>query len=242
MGKKQSKRVFRKPAELLIQQARIVHSLLYGTNGIDGDLALFTLDFPTMDAIWLAGFLAKINDADDAPSDEEVKTDQRLATQAVNKQMHTARLQMLRLFRYAQLAFPENKKARELMGYALYLANRYSQTGMQQSMEVTYEKANAEPYRTALIAAGFSALQITDIKTTAQTLNDLNLEQETKKISRLEMTAGRTKKLNDIWAIIKNLDIASKITFEENKAKQRQYRKNSEKSKAEKTKNQVTPP
>ena len=82
MAKKISRK-YNKKDTLHIQQAQVVYTLLYGDGITPGALPDFTAKFPDMDANWLAAFFAAINAADDAPSDDEIVTAQRLSTLTV---------------------------------------------------------------------------------------------------------------------------------------------------------------
>ncbi|MGE0637700.1 MAG: hypothetical protein AB7G44_11180 [Bacteroidia bacterium] len=225
---KRIKRNYKKPDSQLLQQAGVIRALLYGTDGTDGDLATFTAELPDIDSTWLASFTAAINDADDAPGDDEVKTNLKLTTRDVVKMMELSRKRMVRLYRYATLAYPDDKQARDKFGYKLFKKARFSQPKMQEALRVAYTTAATEPERSRLITAGYTAAYITELNTLADELNTFNQTQETTKISRLEAAMQRIVKHNKVWDFIKNINRAAKVVFIENAAKRKQYRLNPE--------------
>jgi hypothetical protein len=220
---KQETREYKKADELMLQQARVVYTLLYGTDGTDGDLAEFTAEFTLMDAVFLASFLAAIEAADDTPGDDEVVTEQQLATLEVDTVMALSRKRLGRLFNYAELTFPDNPLAKDIFGNNIYRKNRYIQTGMIEVLQVAYSKANKEPYKSALITQGFIQVRIDELNTLALNLQSTNNVQEVKKTERPELTQDRIKKHNVVWNIWDKISTASKVVYEDDYAKQQQY-------------------
>ncbi|MGE0637006.1 MAG: hypothetical protein AB7G44_05150 [Bacteroidia bacterium] len=220
---KQAKRNYNKADTLMLQQAAVIYSLLFGTDGTDGDLPAFTTEFPEFTAIWLAAFLTAIDAADDTPGDDEVVTDQQLATLEVDTIMALARKRMVRLYRYADLTYPNNPLARDIFGYQVFVKKRYNQTKLKEAMQVAYSKANAAPYNAALIAKGFIQTRIDELNTIAQSLETSDIIQEVKKTERPEITQDRIEKHNAVWGIWETISKASKVVYEDNYAKQQQY-------------------
>lgn len=233
MAKKISRK-YRKSDTQLLQQARVIRTLLYGTDGTDGDLASFTAELPDIDNGWLNSFTTAINEADDTPGDDDIKTNQKQSTRDVVKIMELGRKRMVRLYRYATLAYPDDKLARDKFGYKLYKKARFSQPKMQEALRVAYTTATTEPERSDLINAGFTIAFITELNTLATELNTFNQTQEATKISRLEGALHRIIKFNTVWKFIKDINKASKIVFLENAAKRKQYRLNPEPKKKKK--------
>ena len=219
----EAKRLYNKADELMLQQARVVYTLLFGTTGTDGDLAEFTAEFTLMDAVFLASFLAAIEAADDTPGDDEVVTDQQLATLAVDTVMALARKRLGRLYNYAEITFPDNPLAKDIFGNKNYRKNRYIQTGMIEVLQVAYSKANTEPYKSELITQGFIQTRIDELNTIALSLQSTNNTQEVKKTERPELTQARINKHNTVWNIWDKISTASKVVYEDDYAKQQQY-------------------
>lgn len=216
-------REFKKADELMLQQARVIYTLLYGTDGTDGDLAEFTAEFTQMDAVFLAAFLTAIEAADDTPGDDEVVTEQQLSTLAVETVMALSRKRLGRLFNYAEITFPDNPLAKDIFGNNIYRKNRYIQTGMIEVLQVAYTKANMEPYKSALITQGFIQTRIDELNTLALNLQSTNNTQEVKKTERPELTQDRIEKHNAVWNIWEKINTASKVVYEDDYAKQQQY-------------------
>ena len=220
---KQETREFKKADELMLQQARVIYTLLYGTDGTDGDLAEFTAQFTMMNAAFLASFLIAIDAADDTPGDDEVVTEQQLATLEVETVMALARKRLGRLYNYAEITFPDNPLAKDIFGNKNYRKNRYVQTGMIEVLQVAFSKADTEPYKSALIAQGFIQVRIDELNTLALNLQSTNNVQEVKKTERPELTQDRIKKHNIVWNIWDKISTASKVVYEDDYAKQQQY-------------------
>lgn len=220
---KKEKRMYSKTDILMLEQAGVVHALLYGTDGSDGKLADFTTDFPELNAAWLAAFKAAIDSADEVPGDREVLIDQRVDTQSVNQLMDLARKRMTRLYRYAGIAYADKHKPRDIFAYALFIVGRYSQSKLHEAMLVAHEQAKTEPHKTKLTAAGFSQSRIDELFTLAQSLSATNLEQEIKKTDRVGITQERIKKCNTVWKLWKKLNMAAKVIYASDFASRKQF-------------------
>lgn len=220
---KQVKRKFKKADTLHLQQALVVYTLLFGTDGTDGDLPAFKDKFPDMDLVWLAAFLAAINAADDAPSDDEILTHQRLATLSVKEIMVLGRKRMQSMFRYADRVYEGDPKAKDRVGYPKFHKNRYNQAGLEEALEMSYTLLNNPVTIAAFTAKGFPLPRITELQTLSASLKANNNTQEVKKSQRPVSTQERNKKMNIVWDYRVEICNASKEVYEDDYAKQQQY-------------------
>jgi hypothetical protein len=220
---KQVKRKFKKADTLHLQQALVVYTLLFGTDGTDGDLPDFTLKFPDMDLVWLAAFLAAINAADDAPSDDEILTHQRLATLSVKEVMALGRKRMQSMFRYADRVYEGDPKAKDRVGYPKFHKNRYNQAGLEEALEMSFTLLNNPATIAAFGAKGYPLPRIMELQLLSASLKTNNNTQEVKKSQRPVTTQERNKKMNIVWDYRVEIAEASKEVYEDDYAKQQQY-------------------
>jgi hypothetical protein len=208
---------FNKTYDLLLEQAGVMHGHL------SNDIALFTADFPKIDAAFVTDFENAIDAADNTPSDEEVVNDQQVKTLSVIQIMKTARKRMQRLFIYADLAFEDNPLAREIFGHHLYQKHKTNQLKMLEILELAHKKAEDADYKQDLIDEGFTQLRIDELETLRVGLQDANLQQEGHKTDRPVISQTRVTNMNAVWDFMVEVNKASKVVFEDDYAKQQQY-------------------
>src|SRR5690606_15025936 len=106
-------------------------------------------------------------------------------------------------------------------GYNDYEKSRQVQSRMIQFMLDLYETATK--YSTELVAANFTAPQITQIQTLAQALQTANTVQEQAKGSRSTASNDRVILLNEAWNIAQTVRSAAKVIYMDNWGKWQLY-------------------
>jgi hypothetical protein len=215
---KKVERKFRKAYLLLLQQAQTMldHFL--------DDIAAFTARYPLMDATYATAWQTAIDDADDMPDDEEVVSNQKQTTIAVDEVMIAAINHYSLLVTFLKMIYkPKIAAVLDHFGYPRYRRVRYVQLEMKELMDLAYDRANSADYKADLIARGFVQADIDLLNTLAQQLDDKNRVQEKAKTDRPELAQNRIELHNAVWDIMNEVNIASTVVFYNNYAKQQHY-------------------
>jgi len=211
-------RKYRKANLLLLQQAQTMldHFL--------DDIAAFAARYPLMDATYATNWQTAIDNADDMPDDEEVVSNQKQTTNAVNEAMVAAMNHYSLLVTFLKMIYkPKIAAVLDHFGYPRYRRVRYVQLEMKELMDLAFERANSATYKADLIARGFVQADIDLLNTLAQQLDSNNREQEKAKTDRPELAQNRTELHNMVWDIMEEVNIASTVVFADNYAKQQHY-------------------
>lgn len=211
-------RKYAKSDLLLIEQAQTM------LENFNEDIAEFTAKYPDMDAAYATAWQNAINAADAAPDDEEVVSDQKQKTETLIETMRQADNKYGALVTYLKLIH-KDKAAGVLdhFGYKRLRRSRYSQPRMKELLDLAYERANSADYKAALIAKGFLQADIDELNALASQLNDENIEQEKSKTDRPEAAQERITLHNAVWDIMTEVNIASKVVFANDYARQQHY-------------------
>jgi hypothetical protein len=217
MEAKKVKRLFNKAILLFLQQAQVM------LNNFISDIALFTAKFPLKNAAYAAAMQTALDNADDAPDDDEVLSDQKQYTYAVEAAMEQGRVAYTTLIIYVKLAFPDDVAVLEHFGEHLYKAARRNQLKLKELIDLAYKRANDAEYKQPLIDEGFLQTDIDNLQTLGTLLETENLEQEDVKSGYLGKTQSRNELMNIVWNYMKEINLASKVVFIGNYAKLQQY-------------------
>ena len=183
-----------------------------------GDFTAFAIKF---NQLFVDAFLLAIQDAQNAPQDNQIIDILAQKTEAVNTAVQDCRDLIGKMRFFLEDAFQDNKPVLNEFGYNDYAGARASQTEMQRYMSVLIT-ASAK-YSAELIAAGFDQLAIDKIQSTFNKLVTANNDQEYYKGERQAITQQRIEKMNACWEIVLNVCKAGKIIYADNPAKYNQY-------------------
>ncbi len=201
----------------LLEQAQVMHNLFII------DWPDFTAKFPFMDSTYANDFQTAIDAADAEPDDEAVLDQQQMLTYQLEQRMQEARNAYTTLLTYVQLAYPKNASILNHFGQERYRRARNNQLKMKELMEYAHSVANAAPYQPVLIAKGFQQTDIDNLLALANALESENASQEGAKINRSFVAQVRTVKYNTVYNFMQELNMASKVVYMDNYAKQQQY-------------------
>lgn len=186
------------------------------------DLAVFTAAFPSLDAAFAAAFQVAIDNADNIPSDAEVLAQIEIVTEQIREKMELAREAMQKLFVYADITFKSPAKTKSF-GKSLYQKSRNSHRRMKELLELGHRTANETDNKTALLAAGYTLGDITNLQTLMNSLDTLGNQQETLKMTRVDKTETRVIAYNSVWEYMMQINQASKVVFATSPAKLSEY-------------------
>jgi hypothetical protein len=200
-------RRFRKNLLALLQQSKtMLHSFIE-------NMALFTAKFSELNVAFATEWQTAIDDADDAPDDEQVVDDQQMMTYGLHKAMRDARNGYTELMVYVQLAFPDDAAVPAHFGYGLYKAARRKPLEMKQLLELAHERADSPEYKSALNAQGFSQPMIDGLNTLAQQVEAANDNQKQAITDRYMQTQNRNALLNAVWDKMTIVNLASIVVM-----------------------------
>jgi len=225
-------RRFRKNLLALLQQSKtMLHSFIE-------NMALFNAKFSELNVAFATEWQTAIDDADDAPDDEQVVDDQQMMTYELHNAMRDARNGYTELMVYVQLAFPKDAAVPAHFGYELYRAARRKPLEMKQLLELAYERANSAEYKSVLNAQGFSQPMIDGLNTLAQQVEAANDNQKQAITDRYVQTQNRNTLLNAVWDKMTIVNLAYVVVMRGDYARKQLFklypeRKNRKKAKVE---------
>lgn len=117
--------------------------------------------------------------------------------------------------------FPNNEAVWNQFGFNDYQTVYRAKWKMMMFMNLLFETATH--YSAELIAGGFSAAKIAKIETLANELESEQLEKDEKKKERPVITSERISLYNEVWAVVKTINAASKAVYRGSYTKLKQY-------------------
>ena len=168
-----------------------------------------------------AGFLALINSARKFLTDNVV-----MYTQAEETAEFSAKhKECCAFYQYIkpeiEYIFPNNEAVWNQFGFNDYQTVYRTKWKMTMFMNLLFETATH--YSAELIAGGFAAAKIARIETLANELESEQLDKDEKKKERPVITSERITLYNEVWAVVKTINSASKAVYMGNYAKLKQY-------------------
>jgi len=185
------------------------------------DEALFVALDDDFNPPFAAKWLAAIDDATKAPSDEQIVDIQMGFTTTLEAAMEDCRTYFQSSKYKIEKAFPNKPMVWKEFGYDNYLAARQVPEKMIVFMEAF--AATATKYKTELIAAKYSQADIDAITTKGKALIKAKTDQELSKDSRPSATQARYALLNAVWAYRTKVAKAAKVIFANDYAKYKLY-------------------
>ncbi len=143
-------------------------------------------------------------------------------TEAVDIAMQDCRAYFKRLKYWVLDAFPSQKAIQKQFGVGRYRNITGNQTKMIQFMEGLTD--TIAQHCTTLEAVGTPKEILNQPVTLANALREANKIQELKKGTRTVDTEGRVELLNDLYAILRKINAAADIVFEDEPSKRELYR------------------
>jgi hypothetical protein len=211
-------RLYSMEDEVMLKRAQVQQA------NLATDAALFLAKFPWLDAAYITGYLANINTADAFPEDFTVMQDLTVLTDDVNASMTEGKNALKTLFLYAGLTYPDNKTKQRVFGQDKMEKARTDQEKMENLLEHANTMANKEPYKTDLIAKGYTQVQIDGLLTISDNINAKNLLQESAKSSRPVTTQDRVNVFNAVYDRMRTVATCAEVVFFGDAAKITQYR------------------
>jgi hypothetical protein len=190
---------------------------------LQNDLAAFTAKFPWINAAYVTSYQTDITTADAIPRDNTVMTDVKVLTADVNASVVEGREALSQLFRYAEITYPTDKVRQRVFGQDLLAKARSDQEKMENLLEHANGFADKLPYKTDLIAKGYTQPQIDNLLTISDNINTKNLLQEAAKSSRPVSTQDRISVYNIVFERMQTISTCAQEVFEGNPAKIQQY-------------------
>lgn len=210
-------RLYHMEDELMLTRAQTKHDLL------EDDLGDFTPKFPEITEPWLISFQTDIATARNFQSDTEVVNTIKVLTEDVESSMDEGASALNAVDVYARLAFPTSPAKQRVFGQDGWVKARSDQQKMSKALKLAHSFANAEPYKTALLAKGLTQAQIDALLTIAENIDLKDALQEKAKAGRPVTTEERIKVLNIVWSKKQMLSLASELVYIDDAAKRAQY-------------------
>jgi hypothetical protein len=198
---------FRKNANKMLEQSGVMlnHFIEY--------MDMFTPKFSELNVAFATAWQTAIDDADDAPDDEQVVDDQQMTTYELQAAMRNARNGYTELLIYVTMCFPKDKAVHEHFGQKLYKTAKLKPLEMKLLLELAHERAESADYKTTLLNKGFSQTMINGLHTLAQQLETANNTQKQAKTDRYMQTQTRNQLLNAVWEKMTIVNLASVVVM-----------------------------
>jgi hypothetical protein len=187
------------------------------------DLALFTAKFPWLIAANATALQASITSAEALALDTQVVANLKVLTADVNAQVILGGDALNILGIYAKLTYPSDEARQNVFGQQHWNEAKNDQEKMINALEHANSLATAAPYNAALIAKGYTALEIANLLTIANNIKAKNTLQEDAKSRRPVSTQDRIVLYNSVWQQMQTINLCSKVVFATNPAKLEQY-------------------
>jgi hypothetical protein len=190
---------------------------------LNTDLALFTAKFPWINIAWVNSYGTDIDTANAFPEDGTVMTDVKVLTADVNASVVEGRGVLQQLFRYAEITYPTDKVKQRVFGQDRYEKAVSDQEKMEKLLQHANGFADKLPYKTDLLAKGYTQPQIDNLFTLSENINAKNLLQEAAKSGRPVTTQERITVHNIVHDRMSTIALCAAEVFVGNPAKIQQY-------------------
>lgn len=201
----------------MLTRAQVKHDLL------EDDLPSFTTKFPNITATWRTSFETDITTALNFQSDAAVVNIIKVLTEDLESTVDEGADALDTLDIYARVAYPNSPAKQRVFGQDKWEKARNDQQKMSKALKLAHSFANAEPYKTALLAAGITSPAIDSLLTIAGNIDTKDGLQEKAKAGRPVTTEDRIELLNIVWYRQRELAIAAELVYKNDPAKHGQY-------------------
>ncbi|RAK67138.1 hypothetical protein [Hymenobacter edaphi] len=186
------------------------------------DAAAFAAVNPELGGTFGAEWMAALEAADKAPNVDVRRGTLSEDTAVVGNEMERARRTAQSVFYYVEQAFPKNKGRLNQYGKDRYARAANDPEEMRLLLDMAAEAAERD--KVALAAKGFTAQQLTDLKTLADQLDAVDTRQEMQKGTNQEGTGGYVRVQNAAYGFGQRLNKAARLAFPANATRRQLYR------------------
>lgn len=212
------KRLYNFSDELLLTRAHTQK------DSLNADLAAFAARFPWITGAYIASYEADIATAGQYPEDFSVMTDIKALTADVNAAVAEGKAQLDILFLYGEIAYPADRVKQRVFGQDRLAGARNNDEKMANLLLHAHSMAEKMPYKTDLLAKGYTQDNIDALRTVADKIKEKNTLQENAKTSRPVATQERILVFNNVFGRMNLLYKCAQVVFAGNAAKMEQYR------------------
>lgn len=211
------RRIYIKSDEEMLQQAQVMHD-----NFVNDQIA-FVAKLPELATPFETLWQSEIDAAQAIAPDSTVVDYLQILTHNAQQELYNAQDLFQVLMFYAKRAYPKELEIQNSFGADKYKKSRNSQLKMIDLMEQAHTAAIEPDNTAALIAKGYTQVQINNLLIIRDSLYEKNSLQENAKNNRLMSTYDRITALNNVWGRMVLVSDASKLVFKDNYTKIRQY-------------------
>ncbi|MCX6351213.1 MAG: carboxypeptidase-like regulatory domain-containing protein [Bacteroidetes bacterium] len=188
------------------------------------DLAAFTAVFSWVNGAYKISMQADLDTCLAYPLDTGILDDQRVLTSDVNTSVVEGEDAFSILNIFAELTYPTDKMRQRVFGQDHWQAINGNAADMVDQLMNTHSKANAAPYKAALIAKGYTQTEIDNLLTIRTNIRlKLTLQRDFES-QRPITTQGRIQVNNTAYARMEMIHTCAQVVFAGNPAKLNQYR------------------
>ncbi|MCX6352425.1 MAG: hypothetical protein NTX03_11270 [Bacteroidetes bacterium] len=187
-------------------------------NSLRSELGVFTSRFSWMDASYADAFQAKLTACRNFPTDDGMATDLKVLSGDLKKGVVQSYKALQNLNGYAKIAFLADDVRRSVQGKEDWRKAQQDAVLMYRALQQAYEYANTDPIKTALIAKGYTQIEIDALETLSETINDLNNAQDAAKKNRQIATQQRIQLNNELYGIMQIVNTSAKVVWQGNAA------------------------
>lgn len=204
------KKLFRLTYDDLILLANLFHRefLLYKDE--------FTAFSTMFEDPFAENFMNKIKAADSFIGNQFNLNHSKILFLQLQDYLKVSRAVYQKLILFLKLIYPNSDSILYAFGQNDYNVARRTALRMKTQLDLAYINANSEPYKSDLIAGGFSQSDIDGLLETANTLNEKLLAHQEFMNHSYSTTAERIKLHNDVWQDMLKINKASKFIFANN--------------------------
>lgn len=210
-------RLYHYEDEAMIVKAQVMH------NNLVADMSIFAARFPWITAATVTAMQTSIDLAEALPLDSQILADLKVLTSDANAQVILGAEALAVLGQYAKLTYPKNDARQRVFGQDLWAAAKSDQEKMMNALEHAHMECVKPTYNTDLIAKGYTATEIANLLTIADSIKANNNLQEDAKSERPVTTQERINAYNNVWQQMQTINVCSKVCFANDPAKLEQY-------------------
>jgi hypothetical protein len=193
-------------------------------NNLNTDAALFLARFPWLTAAYITSYQTDISTAEAFPLDDTVMTNISALTADVNASVIEGKGALNILFLFGEITYPKDKVKQRVFGQDKMDKARNDQEKMINLLEHANSFADKDPYKTDLLAKGYTQTEIDALLTVADNIRTKNGLQENAKSSRPVTTQERITVYNTVFERMGLVFRCAQVVFAGNPAKIEQYR------------------
>ena len=191
---------------------------------LESDLAAFTARFPFINAGYQTAYQGYIDTAEAFTEDDTFVQDIKVLTADVNASVNEGKGLLGILFLYAEITYDDDKVKQRVFGQDRMDKARSDQEKMMNLLDHAYSFANKDPYKTDLLAKGYTQDEIDALAEVAANIRNKNRIQEDAKAVRPILTQDRIRVYNTVFSRMKQVSKCAQVVFAGDAAKIQSYR------------------